>query len=869
MTKNFTKSIISSLLIAVVIFPSIIFSGTTGKIAGTVKDAATGEPLPGCNIIITGTKMGAASDLNGEYFIINIPPGQYTVRANMMGHKTINFAQVQVMVDLTTLVNFKLETTVLEFDDEVTVVAERPLIQKDITAKLTVVGSDEIINMPVDDFQDVLTTKAGFTADSEGNIHVRGGRIGEIAYMVDGMEIKDPLYAGDSEYGGFSSMVNEDAIDEMIVISGTFNAEYGDAMSGIVNIVTKEGADSYHGKLEYTSSMLNESPYRKRNAFSPDAMDIKKYYDNSDIDSLGLLPGMLNASLSGPFPFLQKLYFFVSGRYKNEDSYLPHGYNLERDGFTKLTYLFNPSLKLSISGQKTKKEYQNYSHKWKYLRSNQEHSTRVTNRLGLTWTHTINSNLFYTILFSHYTNHLKTQVGDKQPDKYNMGQTEETVYFYVEGDDENYIDDKTITNNGKVDFTYQANNHHQFKTGFEFIGHTIDVYEESEPWAAGMQFKDDYTKKPFEWATYIQDKIEYDYLILNIGLRLDYADPEATMWPDINRFGYFDDDNNWITVEEVAVNPKHQLSPRIGLAHPITDRAVLHFSYGHFFQFPDYNSLYYNFTKDLGTTMPLVGNPQVKAQQTVAYEVGLKYKISDNWAFEVTGWYKDITDLLSTLHVSYLSQDYVVFYNSDYAGVKGIDLTLRKRYSNYLSGSIDYSLMVATGNNSEPLGGYFDAFAEEEIPHQEYPLDFDQRHDVAVNLNVTIPENNGPQLFGLKPLSDFNINLLFQLGSGLPYTPYVDPSLRIEINSARKPWTTTTDLRMLKNFSVSKNLKAALFMEITNLFDYENVVYVYSRTGKPYDTGLPGLVGSSPDANHNPAHVGQPRIFKAGVQLVW
>ena len=105
-----------------------------------------------------------------------------------------------------------------------------------------------------------------------------------------------------------------------------------------------------------------------------------------------------------------------------------------------------------------------------------------------------------------------------------------------------------------------------------------------------------------------------------------------------------------------------QLSPRIGLAHPITDRAVLHFSYGRFFQNPNYNALYYNSGKDLSTSMPLVGNPAVNPQRTIAYETGIKYKLSDDWSLELSAWYKDITDLLSTLHVTYLSQDYVVFY---------------------------------------------------------------------------------------------------------------------------------------------------------------------------------------------------------------
>jgi outer membrane receptor protein involved in Fe transport len=355
---------------------------------------------------------------------------------------------------------------------------------------------------------------------------------------------------------------------------------------------------------------------------------------------------------------------------------------------------------------------------------------------------------------------------------------------------------------------------------------------------------------------------------LNLGLRYDYVDPQAAMWRDVFRFGYWDEENNWIPAPEEDVEPKTQLSPRIGLSHPITDRASLYFSYGHFFQNPDYNALYYNAHKDLSTSLPLVGNPRVKAQKTVAYETGVKHQLTDNLAFDVTAWYKDITDLLSTLHITYLSQDYVVFYNSDYASVKGIDLTLRRRQSGFLSGSIDYTYSVAKGNNSQPLGGYVDAFTEEEIPHQEYFLDFDQRHDLSVNLDITIPENGGPRLLGVRPFSDVNVNLLFQAGSGLPYTPYVDPTLRIEVNSERKPWTSTLDLRMIKRVPLA-GMKPAVFLEITNLLDRENVVYVYSRTGKPFDTGLSGLVGSSPDADHNPSHIGPPRIVKAGIQVVW
>jgi outer membrane receptor protein involved in Fe transport len=577
------------------------------------------------------------------------------------------------------------------------------------------------------------------------------------------------------------------------------------------------------------------------------------------------VPGMFTASLNGPV--FSKLTFLLSGVYRNEDSYLPHGYSVEGDGLAKLTYSFSPTVKLSVSGQMTRKEYQSYSHSWKYLSDHQAHTEIKSNRLGMIFTHTLSNNFFYVANLSRFENNRIVQVGDKLPKDYKMGRTGETVYFYVSGDDSEYADNTTVTYRAKTDATYQANINHQFKSGFELVSHDLKVYEESEPWPSGAQLKDDYTKNPFEIAAYIQDKIEYNYLIVNVGLRFDYADPKATMWPDINRFGYFDENNNWILADEVAVDPKTQLSPRIGLAHPITEDAVLHFAYGHFFQNPDYNSLYYNLRKDLNTSLPLIGNPDVKAQKTISYEAGIKYKLSDNWALDATAWYKDITDLLSTLQISYLSQDYVVFYNSDYASVKGIDITLRKRYSDYFSGSLDYTYMVAKGNNSQPLGGYFDAFAGEEIPHQEYFLDFDQRHKIALNLNFNIPENSGMDIFGMDILSNFNLNVLVKANSGLPYTPYVDPTVRIDVNSGRKPWTSSVDFRAIKTIPFG-GVAAAIFLEITNLMNTENVVYVYSRTGKPFDTGESGLVGSSPDADHNPSYVGPPRIIKMGVQII-
>jgi hypothetical protein len=176
--------------------------------------------------------------------------------------------------------------------------------------------------------------------------------------------------------------------------------------------------------------------------------------------------------------------------------------------------------------------------------------------------------------------------------------------------------------------------------------------------------------------------------------------------------------------------------------------------------------------------------------------------------------------------------------------------------------------MVARGNNSQPLGGFVSAYSREEIPHREYYLDFDQTHTIVVSVNLSVPHGEGGTVIGVHPFEDVNVNVLLQASSGQPYTPYTDPSVRVDVNSARKPWTSSLDLRASRkiwNSGVALNL----FVEVTNILNTQNVRTVYPRTGKPFDTGVVGLVGSSPDADHDPSHVGPPRIVKAGAQLIW
>ena len=232
-----------SLILYLTFLPIIAFGGTTGKIDGTITDAATGEALPGVNVVLDGTTMGAATDLNGYYFVLNVSPGTYSLKVLMIGYQVQTIQNVKVSVDMTTNIDLKLSETVLDAGTEVTIVAERPIVQKDMTSSLSAVGADEIESMPVQEVADILELQAGLVRDGVGGIHVRGGRTGEVAYWVDGIAATDN-YAGD-----LGIEVENSSVQELQVISGTFNAEYGQAMSAIVNIVTKEGGPQYTGEI--------------------------------------------------------------------------------------------------------------------------------------------------------------------------------------------------------------------------------------------------------------------------------------------------------------------------------------------------------------------------------------------------------------------------------------------------------------------------------------------------------------------------------------------------------------------------------------------------------------------------------------------
>ena len=369
------------IILSFLFISSILHAGITGTLKGKIVDKETGEPLIGCNVIITGTDFGAATDLDGSYKIIKIPPGNYKVQVIMIGYAKTNISNVLIQSDLTTTINASLIQDVISAE-EVNVVATRPLITKDLTASTAIINSEMISNLPVTEVSEILELQAGFVQG-----HLRGGRSGEVAYWVDGVPMTDVFD------GGTIVDVNTNAIAEMQVISGAFNAEYGQAMSGVVNIVTKDGSKSFKGNATvYGGDFLSNKKETflnidKFNPITTQNLELniegpivkdRLFYNLTlrDIYYQGVYEGQRRFNPNNVSYFDQNDNFnlyrldIVDGDTlnsgKGDEAFVPMDWNRKSYIQGKLIYNISPLTKLRYSLINDKVDYQNYDRMYRY-----------------------------------------------------------------------------------------------------------------------------------------------------------------------------------------------------------------------------------------------------------------------------------------------------------------------------------------------------------------------------------------------------------------------------------------------------------------------------------------------------------------------
>ncbi|NWF88892.1 MAG: TonB-dependent receptor plug domain-containing protein, partial [Ignavibacteriaceae bacterium] len=821
--------------------------------------------------------------------------GTYTVTASYLGYVKTRTTNVKVLADLTTTTNFNLKSTALSLEQEVVVVAQAPLVKKDLTSTESRVTADEIEEMPLQDLGQLISLQAGVNRDAQGDIHIRGGRSSEVSYLINGISITD-------DYNRSQALtVETSSIQELQVISGTFNAEYGNALSGVVNLVTKIGTSNFQSNLEiwtgdYVSGnteifwnvdKINPiSNYNLQGSVSgPLLEDVTYFFTARRINDGGYIYGINRYSPQGLFKVVgtDTLPNPGDGSYVSMNSYdrwsgqgtinwkASEDFNFKLDAFGSLgsnkvynhLYRFNPN---GVSGNKSK----GFS-------------------LFGTLTHFIFLNTFQEFTAAYKYNDFSSKLYDDpydqryaHPDLLNVP----GYRFYNGGTDLNRFERNTKSLILKWDLTSQIDKINLAKIGIEFqsdklfyeninlvakVGENGQQVVPFEPYIQGIESPqhDLFERNPFKLSAYVQDKIEFESLIINVGLRFDLFNPRGKIpvdkedpnifnpfklehiYHDINGDGLIGLDEqfeaNKLTLAEKETfwyrqtTVKTGLSPRFGVAYPITDKGIIRFSFGIFQQIPEYSQLYLGdqfkltsaqglqgATNEFGTQLPF-GNNDLEPQTTSIYEIGLQQQISEELAFDLTAFYRDIRNWVSSsppIPTFLAGISYSQRINRDFANVKGITLAVNKRFSNYFSFGVDYTYQIAEGINSTSDEQFFAQLDGSEPKRTLTPLDWDQTH--TLNLNV---------FAGTK---DWGVSLISSLRTGQPFTPTriegattgTNVLTGLADNSRRRPSIVNIDMELFKNFDFTV-FDVQLFLKVFNLLDLKNPVTVFGDTGKP------------------------------------
>lgn len=898
-------------------FPFTLFS-QSGKIEGSVIDAETGADLVGVNVVIEGTFLGAATGGTGHFDILNVPPGTHTVIATMVGYDNVRILDVRVSINQTTTLNIEMREMALELD-EITIVAERPIVQRDVSASVVAIELGAIETMPVQSIDQVLSLHAGIQMGREG-ILVRGGSARETMFLVDGLSLNDERT--NVPY----TAVSLSALQEVQIQTGGFNAEYGNVRSGVVNVITHEGsADMYsaraivhysHPQLKnFGPSVYAPDSYFNRPFTDPDVMWTGTYSGGWDDHTRRQYPSfegwnavsektiedgdpgtdlspeqayriwqwhrrrdgdikkpdfVVDVGMGGPVPgvssLLGDLRFYATYFEEREMFVFP----LSRDSFTnqfgqvRFTSNITPSMKLSVTGLygelRSVSPYNWTTTPTGYVLRNQDEianivtdaavlympgyyspSTIYRNMVGLRLTNAISPKTFYELRFQYNLNKYNTfQIADRDTTK----RHEIFPGYFVDESPFGYYGYSTTSFDGIVlggwmnlgrdrsrnsttafnfDITSQVTSNHQVKAGFHFTynDYRIRSFTESpsmDTWNRSMI----YEIFPYRFSVYVQDKMEYGGFIANVGVRLEYSDPN-TQWYDFEPFDEFLSPGFGHRIEE-EVSQKHveavwALSPRLGISHPITENSKLYFNYGHFRSEPT-SSLRFRLQREHSGLVTHLGNPALHLEKTVAYELGFEQNIFDRFLLRLAAYYKNITDQPGWVY--YESFDGSVRYrlseNNNYADIRGFEATIEKRAGRWLTGFINYTYDVST-SGFFGFREYYQDPTKQRIyirlnPYQSRPR---PQPYARANINIRTPEEFGPGIIGSNPLGGWLLSILADWRAGAYYTfnPFNTPG--VTDNVRWKDWY-NVDVRIARDFKFM-DYGFQFFIDISNALD--------------------------------------------------
>lgn len=789
-------------LVLVLAWAGMATAGTTGKLNGVIKDLK-GAPLPGANVVIEGTKQGAVADANGYYVIINISPGTYRLTASLIGYDKLTKTTVGVQVDQTTTVDFALKETAVQMS-EVTVVAERPLVEPDKTTSKYTVSREQTEQLlaAARSTQELLQLQPGVAID--GSNRVRGSMTNytfgeDVAYIVDGVRMN---YNDGRGLGGSSRAVNRGAIQELSVLTGVTPAEFGNAQGGVIQIITKDGENKYHGWGEFRYEPAGKKHWGKDVYDASELLNKIAWGDNKWLNerwpalnvndpTIKAMAGELihqrteytkqqgwegDGNVSGPIgnsvSFVATLKHSrlpntgpgpeMTGFRNDNSSFVATGpQNILGSG--SLTFKPSQNLKVKLGGM-----YQ-YWKIWNDGNPDPSGKAQVAGVVGVVrgtgvnlflpdkWsaagrlkfreemqygvlTHTLSPKTFYEVRVSRSRSQMDTINADRPT---SLNNQDAAAWFNI---------GRTATRWGrtdrqrlglKVDLSSQVTKGHFMKTGLEMQYNSMWMFYriDDSPDNRGLLVlgeKNQLAKPihPYFLNAYVQDKMEFQGMIVNLGVRMDAFNPNvrtfyhgstrgAPMFRTYTRSRdyAFADGSAW-----TAQAPWHIFfSPRIGVSHPITSRSQIRFSSGVFLQWAD---LWYYFGEDYYSVRQGVDNDinknsridqtelynamrntyggtggaiLLRPAKTTSFEVGMDWNFISDYTAALTAYYKSEVEQFTWYPNETFAgpTDLPIAYsrsldNGAVGDTRGVELSLRKNFSRYFSFSVSYNYQWST-----------------------------------------------------------------------------------------------------------------------------------------------------------------------------
>jgi hypothetical protein len=852
--KGCTAAVVSALVLAAGL-PEVVLAQAEGAIAGRVLDARSGLGLSEAQVLVDD-RLRAIADTAGLYRVRGVRGGWHRISARHIGYRSVVQDSVFVRAGATAILDFSLETNPLELAPLVVTAPVDPLLDPLATATEQKISAEDLRELPVSSLDEALALSAGSVGQS-----YRGGRLGEESFILDGLGVKNQL---DAANGGLGLRIPPDVLSEASLVTNGFSARYGQALSGLVNVVTKEPGNRWQGRLGYET----DRPFGGSWDLGLDRFVVQA--DGPVIGRVGVVAaidvaGRLDADpVNAPPPTDPLDPRTVS------PAMLPHNSGEQWTALGKVTLPLSDQLTLRTLGIHSEDQSLLYDHAYKYdlnfAPAQRLRGDLFTGHVQYASSPGRGKPLIADLRVGRFTREFLRGMLSEEVDYAFGALTGRRLHFL--GEDVARAQDASAApipglrvpelsaaspwgvpaffigsgsrgdlgwshfgeTRGQLDVTFGASEQVDLYAGAELTRQQVRTFQrvlgylpvgDSVSPAAVSRFS------PASAAGYIEAQIRLADLAFTGGIRYDQFNAGSQLAAE-------------------SRGSRRRLSPRFAVS-TVLAKATFVASYGRFAQAPDYQYLAdAAFDDSTRTGRFRRGNPNIGFEDATQYEFSLRLRPTSITSLRLGVYVKRLEGLVASVPLG-LNPDSTIFGNADAGSVKGVEVLFERELRGGVGVRVAYTLQQAKATATDafllnrlisidPITGDTTAPAR-----AEFPLDYDRRHTATAILRARVSDGVGPRLLGLRPIAGLESAAILRLSSGLPYsrTNAEGDSIIGLPNDARLPSTMTVDLLVRRPVRLG-GARGGVYLDVRNLLNRRNVVAVRRDTGQPGLTE-PGL----------------------------